>query len=76
MSFSVGFVGTGKIGVANEEALAVAVGIDEPACDVVGSPTADFLAFSDRRRPGRGSRPRFDLRPPAGYPRLAAEINE
>ena len=32
----VGVVGAGEVGVADEEALAVVVGVDEPAGDVVG----------------------------------------
>ena len=38
----VGFVGPGEVGVADEEALAVVVGVDEPAGDVVGGAAADL----------------------------------
>ena len=38
----VGVVGTEEVGVANEEALLVVVGIDEPAGDAVGAVAADF----------------------------------
>ena len=36
----VGLIGTGEIGVADEEALAVAIGVNEPAGDVVGAAVA------------------------------------
>lgn len=42
-----GFVGVvlaEEVGVADEEALAVVVGVDEPAGDAVGSVAADFAA--------------------------------
>ena len=42
MSLAVGVVGTEEVGVADEEALAVVVGVDEPAGDVVGRGTADL----------------------------------
>ena len=38
----VGLVGAGEVGVADEEALAVVVGVDEPAGDVVGRAGADL----------------------------------
>ena len=37
-------VGAEEVGVANEEALFVVVGIDEPAGDAVGAVTADITA--------------------------------
>ena len=36
LELGVGVVGAKEIGVADEEALAVVVGVDEPAGDVVG----------------------------------------
>ena len=38
----VGIVGAQKVGVADEEALLVVVGVDEPAGDAVGAVAADF----------------------------------
>jgi hypothetical protein len=38
----VGIVGTEEIGVADEEALLVVVGVDEPAGDAIGPVTADL----------------------------------
>ena len=39
---AVGIVGTEEVGVADEEALFVVVGVDEPAGDAVGAVAADF----------------------------------
>ena len=36
LKFVVWFSGTGKISVPHEKALAVVIGVDKPACDVVG----------------------------------------
>ncbi len=47
----VGLVGAREVGVADEEALAVVVGVDEPAGDVVGRGVADLARSSGRRRP-------------------------
>ena len=38
----VGVVGAEEVGVADEEALLVVVGVDEPAGDAVGAVAADF----------------------------------
>ena len=38
----VGVVGAQEVGVADEEALLVVVGVDEPAGDAVGAVAADF----------------------------------
>ena len=38
----VGFAGTDEVGVADEKAFAVVVGVDEPASDIVGGGVADF----------------------------------
>ena len=38
----VGVVGAEEVGVANEEAFFVVVGVDEPAGDAVGTVAADF----------------------------------
>ncbi len=40
--FVVGLVGSGEVGVTDEEALAVVVGVNEPAGDVVGGVATDL----------------------------------
>ena len=36
LQFFVGLIGAGEVGLADEEAFAVVIGVDEPAGDVVG----------------------------------------
>ena len=42
---AVGIVGTEEVGVADEEALFVVVGVDEPAGDAFGAVAADFAGL-------------------------------
>ena len=49
----VGVVGAEEVGVADEEALLVVVGVDEPAADAVGAVAADFAGVGMDTRPRR-----------------------
>ena len=49
----VGIVGAEEVGVADEEALLVVVGVDEPAGDPVGAVAAHLAGAAGRRRPRR-----------------------
>lgn len=42
LEFFVGFVRTNKVGVTDKEALAIVVGVDGPAGDIVGGGVTDF----------------------------------
>ena len=53
----VGLVAAEEVGVADEEGLAVVVGVDEPAGDVVGAATSGSRRCWGRRCPRPGSRP-------------------
>ncbi len=49
--FVIGFFGSGEVGMAQEKTLAVVVGVDEPAGDVVGGGAAKSVRWSDHRHP-------------------------
>ena len=49
----VGIVGAQEIGLADEEAFFVVVGVDEPAGDAFGAVAADFAGARDGRHPRR-----------------------
>ena len=53
----VGVVGTEEVGMADEEAFLVVVGVDEPAGDAVGTVAADFTGSSRGPCNGRISGP-------------------